>query len=155
MSSSSSSRSPQSSPKLKSPNLQYSNLFLTPSLLNNSPHLNGVVQSSVQEVPLALITKPRPHSSKTPDKPLLAATSPFSNMPINLSTGARQSYSGPLALDRASAQREYCRASAGSLPQRTMFRETEFDIPSSKDSDDSEEYDYDDDLSDSLSGMYS
>ncbi|XP_060786081.1 bromodomain adjacent to zinc finger domain protein 2B isoform X3 [Neoarius graeffei] len=152
VSSSSSSRSPQSSPKLKSPNLQYSNLFLTPSLLNNSPHLNGVVQSSVQEVPLALITKPRPHSSKTPDKPLLAATSPFSNMPINLSTGARQSYSGPLALDRASAQREYCRASAGSLPQRTMFRETEFDIPSSKDSDDSEEYDYDDDLSDSLSG---
>ncbi|MCJ8732668.1 hypothetical protein PDJAM_G00213940 [Pangasius djambal] len=151
---SSSSPSPQSSPKLKSPNPQHSNLFLTSTLLKNSPHLNGVVQSTVQDAPLALITKPRSDSSKTPDKPLLAATSPCFNTPINLSTGARQSYCGPPASDRASAQQESHRANAGSLLQRKMFREVESDIPSSKDSDDSGEYedDEEEDLSDSLSG---
>ncbi|XP_060732641.1 bromodomain adjacent to zinc finger domain protein 2B isoform X3 [Tachysurus vachellii] len=150
---SSSSLSPQSSPKLKSPNPQHSNLFLTSTLLKNSPHFNGVVQSTVQDAPLALITKPRSDNSKTPDKPLLAATSPCFNSPINLSTGARQSYSGPPTSDRATALRESYRVNARSLLQGKMFMGTESDVASSKDSDDSGEYeeDDDDDLSDSLS----
>lgn len=108
----------------------------------------------MQDAPLALITKPRSDSSKTPDRPLLAATSPCFNTPINLSTGARQSYSGPPSSDQASTQRESCRVSTGSLLQGKMFREMESDIPSSKDSDDSGEFDDDEeeDLSVSLSG---
>lgn len=154
---SSSSLSPQSSPKLKSPNPQHSNLFLTSTLLKNSPHFNGVVQSTVQDAPLALITKPRSDNSKTPDKPLLAATSPCFNSPINLSTGSRQSYSGPPTLDRATTLHESYRVNARSLLQGKMFMGTESDVASSKDSDDSGEYeeDDDDDLSDSLSGSYS
>ncbi|XP_058248969.1 bromodomain adjacent to zinc finger domain protein 2B isoform X3 [Hemibagrus wyckioides] len=149
---SASSRSPQNSPKLKSPKPQHSNLFLTSTLLKNTPHFNGVVESTVQDAPLALITKPRSDSSKTPDKPLLAATSPCFNTPINLSTGARQSYSGPPTSDQASTQRESYRVSTGSLLQGKMFREMESDIPSSKDSDDSGEFDdEEEDLSDSLS----
>ncbi|KAI5621075.1 bromodomain adjacent to zinc finger domain protein 2B-like isoform X2, partial [Silurus asotus] len=154
--SSSSSLSPQSSPKLKSPNLQHSNLFLTSTLLKSSPHHNGVVLSTVQDAPLALITKPRSDSSKTPDKPLLASTSPCFNTPINLSTGARQSCSGPPTSDQASTQRVSHRVNTGSPHQGKMFGEMESDIPSSKDSDDSGEYEDDDDddedLSDSLSG---
>ncbi|KAF4087074.1 hypothetical protein AMELA_G00091360 [Ameiurus melas] len=146
--------SPQCSPKLNSPNPKHSNLFLTSTLLMNSPNFNGVVQSTEQDAPLALITKSRSDSSKTPDKPLLAATSPCFNSPINLSTGARQSYPGPPASDQASTQRESCRVSARSLLPGKMFREMESDIPSSKDSDDSGdcEDDEEEDLSDSLSG---
>lgn len=145
----SSSLSPQSSPELVSSNPPHSNLFLTSNLLKDSPHLNGVVQSTVQDAPLALITKPRSDSSKTPDKPLLEATSPCFNTPINLSTGARLTSSGPSASDRASTQRESHSARAGSLLQGKMFRES--GIPSSKDSDDSGEYE-EEDLSESLSG---
>ncbi|XP_047011907.1 bromodomain adjacent to zinc finger domain protein 2B isoform X9 [Ictalurus punctatus] len=151
---SSSSLSPQCSPKINSPNPKHSNLFLTSTLLKNSPNFNGVVQSTEQDAPLALITKSRSDRSKTPDKPLLAATSPCFNTPINLSTGARQSYPGPPASDQASTQQESCRVSAGSLLQGKMFREMGSDIPSSKDSDDSGdcEDDEEEDLSDSLSG---
>lgn len=156
-SASSSSLSPESNPMLISPNPQHFNLFLTSTLLKDSPHLNAVVQSSVQDAPLALITRPRSDSTKIPDKPLLAATSPCFNTPINLSTGARQTYPGPPASDRASTQQESHSVSARSLLQGKMFREMESDIPSSKDSEDSGEYedDEEEELSDSLSGQYS
>lgn len=153
----SSSLSPPYGSKLKPPNHQHSNLFLPSTLQKNSSHNNGVVQSNVQDAPLALITKPRSDGSKTPDKPLLATTSPCFNTPINLSTGARQSYSEPPDSNKASTQQAPCRASKGSLLQGKMFREMVSDFPSSKDSDGSGEYedDEEEDLSDSLSGLYS
>ncbi|KAM9486251.1 bromodomain adjacent to zinc finger domain protein 2B isoform 2-T3 [Clarias gariepinus] len=150
----SSSLSPPYGSKLKPPNHQHSNLFLPSTLQKNSSHNNGVVQSNVQDAPLALITKPRSDGSKTPDKPLLATTSPCFNTPINLSTGARQSYFEPPDSNKASTQQAPCRASKGSLLQGKMFREMVSDFPSSKDSDGSGEYedDEEEDLSDSLSG---
>ncbi|TSM68836.1 Bromodomain adjacent to zinc finger domain protein 2B [Bagarius yarrelli] len=145
---SSSSPSPQISTSL---NPQHCNLFLTSNITKNSSHLNGVVQGAVQDAPLALITKPRLDSSNTPDKTLLATTSPCFNTPINLSTGTRHSYPGPPTSGKAFTHQESHRAREGSQPQRKTFREIESDIPSSRDSDDSGEYEDEEDLSDSLS----
>lgn len=55
------------------------NLMLTQTLLGLG-HTNGVIQSSAQETPLALTTKPR------------------SDLPVNLSTGGRKDMSVPAPL---------------------------------------------------------
>ncbi|CAB1328440.1 unnamed protein product, partial [Coregonus sp. 'balchen'] len=85
-----------SSHGLPSPHTNHSNLFLASSLLG--PHPNGVIHSTVQEAPLALITKPRSSSQSrsTINNPLLAATSPPFSMPVNLSTGHKEHSSGAL-----------------------------------------------------------
>ncbi|XP_042566548.1 bromodomain adjacent to zinc finger domain protein 2B isoform X3 [Clupea harengus] len=161
---------------LLSPYSGHSNLFLAGTLLGHpcSPQPNGVIQSAVQEAPLALITKPRGHS-RTPDKPLLAATSPAFSTPVNLTTGAREHSLSASSSASASATagvlgpatssprprkgkptKVTMVAAAGPSPGQQshlvqslvdLFRGTESDIPSSKDSNDSAEdvEDWDDD----------
>ncbi|XP_062861932.1 bromodomain adjacent to zinc finger domain protein 2B isoform X2 [Trichomycterus rosablanca] len=154
---SSSSLSPHSSPKLQSHSIspQHSNMFLPSTLLTNS-HTNGVIQSAVQDAPLALITKPRLNKSKTPDKPLYSATSQSLNSPINLSMGAKNStfYSAVSDTGRISTQQKTSRPEqkAGIGAPLLSFQGTESDFSSSKDSDDSLEDDDDDDEDDKDSG---
>uniref|UniRef100_A0AAR2K7H5 Bromodomain adjacent to zinc finger domain 2B n=1 Tax=Pygocentrus nattereri TaxID=42514 RepID=A0AAR2K7H5_PYGNA len=131
---------------------QHSNLFLSSTLLENS-HPNGVIQGAVQDAPLDLITKPRSHSSGMPDKASLAAASPCFNTPINLTTGTKEHLPGlvtpnqtstsPRLSSRAAqrkASRPVHRAGTNSQLLQSLVelaRETESDITSSKDSDDS------------------
>ncbi|XP_068184965.1 bromodomain adjacent to zinc finger domain protein 2B-like isoform X2 [Antennarius striatus] len=61
------------------------NLFLS-----HHHHLNGMINSAVQEAPLALITKPCRQSSTLSNKPFLAAGSPPYPLPINLSTSTKE-----------------------------------------------------------------
>ncbi|XP_019110796.2 bromodomain adjacent to zinc finger domain protein 2B isoform X3 [Larimichthys crocea] len=141
----------------KSQNCSDTNLFL-----NHHHHPNGVSHSTVQEAPLALITKPRSQRSTPGSKPLLAATSPPYPMPINLSTGTKVmsgSSASPLKSSASSGVAHTQRKSkspkslhAGrSLPKTSssclpldLVRSSESDIHSSKDSDDSLGDDYDD-----------
>ncbi|XP_036423616.1 bromodomain adjacent to zinc finger domain protein 2B isoform X5 [Colossoma macropomum] len=140
--------------KLQSPHSkhQHSNLFLSSTLLENS-HPNGIIQNTVQDAPLDLITKPRSHSSGTPNKALLAAASPYFNTPINLTTGTKehspglvtpnQTSTSPRLSSRAAqrkASRPVHRAGTNSHLLQSLVelaRGTESDITSSKDSDDS------------------
>uniref|UniRef100_A0A8C7V6A6 Bromodomain adjacent to zinc finger domain 2B n=1 Tax=Oncorhynchus mykiss TaxID=8022 RepID=A0A8C7V6A6_ONCMY len=168
-----------SSPKLPSPHTNHSNLFLASSLLGAHP--KGVIHSIVQDAPLALITKPRSSSQNrsTINNSLLAATSPPFSMPVNLSTGHKEQSSGALGwastspglahrAGKSKAQQKALHTGKGISQSQThlvqsqveLFRGTESDIPSSKDSDDSvedEDDEHDDnddeeDSDDSLSG---
>ncbi|XP_024244647.1 bromodomain adjacent to zinc finger domain protein 2B isoform X3 [Oncorhynchus tshawytscha] len=141
-----------SSHTLPSPHTNISNLFLATSFLG--PHPNGVIHSTVQDAPLALITKPRSisQSRSTNNKSLLAATSPSFSMPVNLSTGTKEHSSGGLA-HRAGKSKAQHKAFHKGKDHQThlvqslveLFRATESDIPDSKDSEDSLEDDEDDD----------
>uniref|UniRef100_A0A8C1MR04 Bromodomain adjacent to zinc finger domain 2B n=1 Tax=Cyprinus carpio TaxID=7962 RepID=A0A8C1MR04_CYPCA len=97
------------------------------------------------DAPLALITKPRSQSTRTPDKPLLAATSPAFNSPINLSTTGRTS---------TSPRQRTLKRERPSLVEQ--LRGAESELPDSKDSDDSlmEDEDENDASNDSLSGQH-
>ncbi|KAM9484219.1 bromodomain adjacent to zinc finger domain protein 2B-like isoform 26-T27 [Salvelinus alpinus] len=148
-----------SSHTLPSPHTNNSNLFLATSFLG--PHHNGVIHSTVQDAPLALITKPRSisQSRSTNNKSLLAATSPSFSMPVNLSTGTKEHSSGGLAstspglAHRAGKSKAQHKALHKGKDHQThlvhslveLFRGTESDIPDSKDSDDSVEDDDDED----------
>ncbi|XP_067083926.1 bromodomain adjacent to zinc finger domain protein 2B isoform X2 [Osmerus mordax] len=160
----------------------HSNLFLANPLLihHHQQPPNGVIHSSVQEAPLALITRPRGQSSRPPSRPLLAATSPHFSMPINLSTGTKEASAGSVSQASTSpglAHRPRKNKTPKALHARKpllhaplapslhaplatslveLVRGTESDIPSSKDSDDSlgdedEDEDDEDDSDDSLS----
>uniref|UniRef100_A0A8C7TUS9 Bromodomain adjacent to zinc finger domain 2B n=1 Tax=Oncorhynchus mykiss TaxID=8022 RepID=A0A8C7TUS9_ONCMY len=141
-----------SSHTLPSPHTNNSNLFLATSFLG--PHPNGVIHSTVQDAPLALITKPRSisQSRSTNNKSLLAATSPSFSMPVNLSTGTKEHSSVGLA-HRAGKSKAQHKAFHKGKDHQThlvqslveLFRATESDIPDSKDSEDSLEDDEDDD----------
>ncbi|KAM7380595.1 hypothetical protein PAMP_003878 [Pampus punctatissimus] len=72
-----------SSPLLSLPHSNDTNLFM-------KHHPNGGIHSSVQDAPLALITKPRSQSSAPTNKLLLAASSPHYPMAINLSTSTKE-----------------------------------------------------------------
>uniref|UniRef100_A0A673J353 Bromodomain adjacent to zinc finger domain protein 2B-like n=1 Tax=Sinocyclocheilus rhinocerous TaxID=307959 RepID=A0A673J353_9TELE len=113
--------------------LPFNSPFL-PSLPTENHH-----HGAVQDAPLALITKPRSQSTHPPDKPLLAATSPAFNTPINLTTTGRTSTSPALKRERPSLVEH--------------FRGAESELPYSKDSDDSlmEDEDENDASNDSLS----
>uniref|UniRef100_A0A672JW25 Bromodomain adjacent to zinc finger domain protein 2B-like n=1 Tax=Sinocyclocheilus grahami TaxID=75366 RepID=A0A672JW25_SINGR len=113
--------------------LPFNSPFL-PSLPTENHH-----PGAVQDAPLALITKPRSQSTRTPDKPLLAATSPAFNTPINLTTTGRTSTSPALKRERQSLVEH--------------FGGAESELPYSKDSDDSlmEDEDENDASNDSLS----
>uniref|UniRef100_A0A9J7Y835 Bromodomain adjacent to zinc finger domain 2B n=1 Tax=Cyprinus carpio carpio TaxID=630221 RepID=A0A9J7Y835_CYPCA len=119
-----------------SPKLPFNSAFL-PSLPAENHH-----PGAVQDAPLALITKPRSQSTRTPDKPLLAATSPAFNTPINLTTTGRTSTSP--------TQRTLKRERPSLVEQ---LRGAESELPDSKDSDDSlmEDEDENDASNDSLS----
>ncbi|XP_042587829.1 bromodomain adjacent to zinc finger domain protein 2B [Cyprinus carpio] len=119
-----------------SPKLPFNSAFL-PSLPAENHH-----PGAVQDAPLALITKPRSQSTRTPDKPLLAATSPAFNSPINLSTTGRTSTSP--------TQRTLKRERPSLVEQ---LRGAESELPDSKDSDDSlmEDEDENEASNDSLS----
>uniref|UniRef100_A0A8C8J157 Bromodomain adjacent to zinc finger domain protein 2B n=1 Tax=Oncorhynchus tshawytscha TaxID=74940 RepID=A0A8C8J157_ONCTS len=118
-----------SSHTLPSPHTNISNLFLATSFLG--PHPNGVIHSTVQDAPLALITKPRSisQSRSTNNKSLLAATSP-----------AGKSKAQHKAFHKGKDHQTHLVQSLVEL-----FRATESDIPDSKDSEDSLEDDEDDD----------
>ncbi|XP_029559185.1 bromodomain adjacent to zinc finger domain protein 2B isoform X13 [Salmo trutta] len=148
-----------SSHTLPSPHTNNSNLFLATSFLG--PHPNGVIHSTVQDAPLALITKPRStsQSRSTNNKSLLAATSPSFSMPVNLSTRTKEHSSGGMAstssglAHRAGKSKAQHKALHKGKDHQThlvqslveLFRGTESDIPNSKDSDDSVEDDDDED----------
>lgn len=129
-----------------------------PSLPTENHH-----PSAVQDAPLALITKPRCQSAHAPDKPLLAATSPAYNTPINLTTTAGREM-GRTATSPAPTLRAG-RGKGCKMPHRTVqrertslvenFRGVESDLPDNKDSDDSfmEDEDENDISNDSLSGQ--
>uniref|UniRef100_A0A8C7V937 Bromodomain adjacent to zinc finger domain 2B n=1 Tax=Oncorhynchus mykiss TaxID=8022 RepID=A0A8C7V937_ONCMY len=171
---------------LPSPHTNHSNLFLASSLLGAHP--KGVIHSIVQDAPLALITKPRSSSQNrsTINNSLLAATSPPFSMPVNLSTGHKEQSSGALGwastspglahrAGKSKAQQKALHTGKGISQSQThlvqsqveLFRGTESDIPSSKDSDDSvededdehddndDEEDSDDSLSESESNLES
>ncbi|KAL0184989.1 hypothetical protein M9458_020685, partial [Cirrhinus mrigala] len=128
----------------------FNNPFL-PSLPAENLH-----PGAVQDAPLALITKPRSQSSRIPDKPLLAATSPAFNTPINLTTTGRTSTS-PGLTPRA-GQGKGCQTGQKTLKRERPslvehFRGAESELPDGKDSDDSlmEDDDENDASNDSLS----
>ncbi|XP_061131934.1 bromodomain adjacent to zinc finger domain protein 2B isoform X2 [Syngnathus typhle] len=70
------------------PQNNHSNLFLSSALLGlpEPNHPNGVIQSTTQDAPLALITKPRKNSASQGKSP--QCDSDGGSMPVNLSTGA-------------------------------------------------------------------
>ncbi|XP_038558135.1 bromodomain adjacent to zinc finger domain protein 2B isoform X4 [Micropterus salmoides] len=70
------------------PQNNHSNLFLSSALLGlpEPHHPNGVIQSTTQDAPLALITKPRKDSASQSKSP--QCDSDAGSMPVNLSTGA-------------------------------------------------------------------
>ncbi|XP_028256807.1 bromodomain adjacent to zinc finger domain protein 2B isoform X4 [Parambassis ranga] len=70
------------------PQNNHSNLFLSSALLGlpEPHHPNGVIQSTTQDTPLALITKPRKDSASQGKSP--QRDSDAGSMPVNLSTGA-------------------------------------------------------------------
>lgn len=70
------------------PQNNHSNLFLSSALLGlpEPHHPNGVIQSTTQDAPLALITKPRKESALQGKSP--QCDSDAGSMPVNLSTGA-------------------------------------------------------------------
>uniref|UniRef100_A0A671PDG3 Bromodomain adjacent to zinc finger domain protein 2B-like n=1 Tax=Sinocyclocheilus anshuiensis TaxID=1608454 RepID=A0A671PDG3_9TELE len=130
----------------------FNNPFL-PSLPTENHH-----PGAVQDAPLALITKPRSQSTRAPDKPLLAATSPAFNIPINLTSTGRTSTS-PGLTPRA-ARGKGCQIGRRTLKRERPslvehFRGSESELPDSKDSDDLLMEDEDENVAsnDSLSGQ--
>lgn len=142
------------SPLLSLPHSNDTNLFLI-------HHPNGVIPATVQDAPLALITKPRCQSSTPSSNPLPAATSPPYPMPINLKTCTKEmsgSFGSLLKSATSSGVAHTSRKTPKSLgtgkslskansacPPVALVRSSESDIHSSKDSDDSFGDDHDDD----------
>ncbi|XP_055456943.1 bromodomain adjacent to zinc finger domain protein 2B isoform X4 [Psammomys obesus] len=133
------------------------NPFLTNALLGNHQP-NGVIQSVIQEAPLALTTKTKVQS-KTNES--VASSSPFSS-PVNLSTSGRrtpgtQTPALPSASPVLHSQGKEKAVSSSPAPLKAQhlphpakslveqFRGTDSDIPSSKDSEDSNEDEEEDD----------
>uniref|UniRef100_A0A672NX84 Bromodomain adjacent to zinc finger domain 2B n=1 Tax=Sinocyclocheilus grahami TaxID=75366 RepID=A0A672NX84_SINGR len=129
----------------------FNNPFL-PSLPTENHH-----PGAVQDAPLALITKPRSQSTRAPDKPLLATTSPAFNIPINLTSTGRTATSPGLTPGAARGKR--CQTGRRTLKRERPslvehFRGAESELPDSKGSDDllMEDEDENDASNDSLSG---
>ncbi|KAJ8352241.1 hypothetical protein SKAU_G00237170 [Synaphobranchus kaupii] len=142
--------------KLPPPHNNHSHLFLSSTLLGHH-HPNGIIQSTIQEAPLALITKPR-GQARTPDKPLPSAPAAApSAAPVNLSTGGKshsiQPSTSPAPAHGLGKNRIPKATPAGKGVSQShlaqslvdLFRGTESDVPSSKDSDDSMEDENDED----------
>ncbi|KAI4544162.1 hypothetical protein MG293_004428 [Ovis ammon polii] len=153
------------------------NPFLTNALLGNHQP-NGVIQSVIQEAPLALTTKTK-MQSKINENIATASSTPFPS-PINLSTSGRRTPGNQTAVipspspilhsqgkeKAVSNNVNTVKTQPRSHPAKSLveqFRGTDSDILSSKDSEDSnedeeedededEEDDEDDDSDDSQSG---
>uniref|UniRef100_A0A8C8ZH22 Bromodomain adjacent to zinc finger domain protein 2B n=1 Tax=Prolemur simus TaxID=1328070 RepID=A0A8C8ZH22_PROSS len=135
------------------------NPFLTNALLGNHQP-NGVIQSVIQEAPLALTTKTK-MQSKINENIATASSTAFSS-PINLSTSGRRTPGNqtpvmPSASPILHSQGKEKAVSNNVNPVKTQhhshpakslveqFRGTDSDIPSSKDSEDSNEDEEEDD----------
>ncbi|XP_039924903.1 bromodomain adjacent to zinc finger domain protein 2B isoform X14 [Hirundo rustica] len=145
--------------KLTSLENNHSNPFLTNALLGNHQP-NGVIQSVIQEAPLALTTKPKPQT-KINESVAISSSAPFS-LPINLSACGKKTTGNRTAVmpstspvlpgsgkDKAASNN----AVIAVKPQHRLhsaklvvehFRGVDSDAPSSKDSDDSNDDDDDD-----------
>uniref|UniRef100_H0X6Q2 Bromodomain adjacent to zinc finger domain protein 2B n=1 Tax=Otolemur garnettii TaxID=30611 RepID=H0X6Q2_OTOGA len=138
------------------------NPFLTNALLGNHQP-NGVIQSVIQEAPLALTTKTK-IQSKINENITTASSTPFSS-PVNLSTSGRRTPGSqtpviPSASPILHSQGKEKAVSNNANPVKTQhhshpakslveqFRGTDSDIPSSKDSEDSNEDEEEDDEDD-------
>uniref|UniRef100_A0A8C3UAH5 Bromodomain adjacent to zinc finger domain 2B n=1 Tax=Catharus ustulatus TaxID=91951 RepID=A0A8C3UAH5_CATUS len=137
----------------------HSNPFLTNALLGNHQP-NGVIQSVIQEAPLALTTKAKPQS-KISESVAISSSAPFS-LPINLSacgkktTGNRTAAmpsTSPVLPGSGKDKAVSNNAVNAVKPQHRLhsaklvveqFRGVDSDAPSSKDSDDSNDDDDDD-----------
>ncbi|XP_046318253.1 bromodomain adjacent to zinc finger domain protein 2B isoform X15 [Marmota monax] len=155
------------------------NPFLTNALLGNHQP-NGVIQSVIQEAPLALTTKTKIQSKMNENIATASSSTPFSS-PVNLSTSGRRTPGNltPVIPSASSILHNQGKEKTVSNNVNTLkpqhlshpakslveqFRGTDSDIPSSKDSEDSnedeeeddeeedEEDDEDDDSDDSQSG---
>ncbi|XP_049472064.1 bromodomain adjacent to zinc finger domain protein 2B isoform X17 [Panthera uncia] len=145
-------------PKQASEN-NHPNPFLTNALLGNHQP-NGVIQSVIQEAPLALTTKTK-MQSKINENIATPSSTPFSS-PVNLSTGGRRTPGSQTAVTPSASpilhsQGKERAVSNNVNPVKTQhhphpakslveqFRGTDSDIPSSKDSEDSNEDEEEDD----------
>ncbi|KAM4869718.1 bromodomain adjacent to zinc finger domain protein 2B isoform X3 [Urocitellus parryii] len=155
------------------------NPFLTNALLGNHQP-NGVIQSVIQEAPLALTTKTKIQCKMNENIATASSSTPFSS-PVNLSTSGRRTPGNqtPVIPSASSILHNQGKEKTVSNNVNTLkpqplshpakslveqFRGTDSDIPSSKDSEDSnedeeeddeeedEEDDEDDDSDDSQSG---
>ncbi|XP_063257202.1 bromodomain adjacent to zinc finger domain protein 2B isoform X11 [Prinia subflava] len=145
--------------KLTSLENNHSNPFLTNALLGNHQP-NGIIQSVIQEAPLALTTKPKP-PTKITESVAISSSAPFS-LPINLSACGKKTTGNRTAAvpstspvlpgsgkDKAvsnnavNAVKPQHRLHSGKLVVE-QFRGVDSDAPSSKDSDDSNDDDDDD-----------
>ncbi|XP_074159475.1 bromodomain adjacent to zinc finger domain protein 2B isoform X31 [Sminthopsis crassicaudata] len=138
----------------------HSNPFLTNALLGNHQP-NGVIQSVIQEAPLALTTKSKTQSKINENVPT-SSNIPFSS-PVNLSTCGRKTSGNRTPVMSSSSPVLHGPGKEKSVsnnvittvnPQHHLpsgksiveqFRGTDSDIPSSKDSDDSNDEDDEDD----------
>ncbi|KAM4776745.1 bromodomain adjacent to zinc finger domain protein 2B isoform 12-T12 [Cyanocitta cristata] len=145
--------------KLTSLENNHSNPFLTNALLGNHQP-NGVIQSVIQEAPLALTTKPKPQT-KINESVAIPSNAPFS-LPINLSacgkktTGNRTAVipsTSPVLPGSGKDKTVSNNAVNAVKPQHRLhsaklvveqFRGVDSDALSSKDSDDSNDDDDDD-----------
>ncbi|XP_054555743.1 bromodomain adjacent to zinc finger domain protein 2B isoform X13 [Talpa occidentalis] len=134
------------------------NPFLTNALLGNHQP-NGVIQSVIQEAPLALTTKTK-MQSKINENIATASSTPFSS-PVNLSTSGRRTTGNQAAVmpsaspvlhsqgkEKAVSNNINTVKTHHSHPTKSLveqFRGTDSDIPSSKDSEDSNEDEEEDD----------
>ncbi|XP_027590354.1 bromodomain adjacent to zinc finger domain protein 2B isoform X10 [Pipra filicauda] len=158
----SSPKSTSSSPahqKLSSLENNHSNPFLTNALLGNHQP-NGVIQSVIQEAPLALTTKPKPQT-KSNESVAISSSAPFS-LPVNLSACGKKPAGNrtpvmpstspvlpgsgkdkPVSNNAVNAVKPQHRLHSAKLVVE-QFRGVDSDAPSSKDSDDSNDDDDDD-----------
>uniref|UniRef100_H3CVR0 Bromodomain adjacent to zinc finger domain 2B n=1 Tax=Tetraodon nigroviridis TaxID=99883 RepID=H3CVR0_TETNG len=154
------------------PQNNHSNLFLSSALLGlpEPHHPNGVIQSTTQDAPLALITKPRKDSASQGKSPQCDADA--GSMPVNLSTGASRTQAtaqagapsqppttSPQATGHGSRKNKTPKTSWKGFAQNhlvqapvNLFRGA--GLPANKESDDSveEEEEDEEDSDDSLSG---
>ncbi|NWT05204.1 BAZ2B protein, partial [Mionectes macconnelli] len=158
----SSPKSTSSSPahqKLTSLENNHSNPFLTNALLGNHQP-NGVIQSVIQEAPLALTTKPKPQT-KSNESVAISSSAPFS-LPVNLSACGKKPAGNrtpgmpstspvlpgsgkdkPVSNNAVNAVKPQHHLHSAKLVVE-QFRGVDSDAPSSKDSDDSNDDDDDD-----------
>uniref|UniRef100_A0A8C3VKU0 Bromodomain adjacent to zinc finger domain protein 2B n=1 Tax=Catagonus wagneri TaxID=51154 RepID=A0A8C3VKU0_9CETA len=135
------------------------NPFLTNALLGNHQP-NGVIQSVIQEAPLALTTKTK-MQTKINENIATASSTPFSS-PVNLSTSGRRTPGNQTTVMPSASPLPHSQGKEKAVnnnintvktqhhshPAKSLveqFRGTDSDIPSSKDSEDSNEDEEEDD----------
>ncbi|KAK2853858.1 hypothetical protein Q5P01_006519 [Channa striata] len=124
------------------PQNNHSNLFLSSALLGlPEPHQpNGVIQSTTQDAPLALITKPRKDSASQGKS--AKCDSDAGSLPVNLSTGASRTQ----AATRAGSPSQHPTTSPSATGHGSRKSKIpKAGLPANKESDDSGDDDDDED----------